>query len=363
VLIAFVIKLHLYNFVIYPLDNPPKNDSMRRFSWLGADFVMCGFAFASGAFGHSHVSGMSFATTVCRTLGTSFLFSMCLGIIRNGFPHATFALYFETWYLQALLLFRAIFIPLLHLSGARRAVACALWSVATSLVLLALIPLELPLDAVNIKGTLFILPFYAIGFLLTSDQWLEYAHEPRLSCACLVFGILWYVCIALSSQFRGWADVACWASGQCENFTCPVSLTHTHGISVESVGILLRIYLQKLSIALAMLVVFINGASCLHYHAPKCAGFLADSGSRTLYAYLLHFMFFVCLGSETGFYGQVRQRLPWWGFNVFMAFIWLLACFVCTCKLTGYMFHWMFRPDWLLLPISALPELKSVQQH
>eukprot|EP00929_Paragymnodinium_shiwhaense_P071023 TRINITY_DN36084_c0_g2_i1.p1 TRINITY_DN36084_c0_g2~~TRINITY_DN36084_c0_g2_i1.p1 ORF type:complete len:686 (+),score=69.96 TRINITY_DN36084_c0_g2_i1:64-2121(+) len=397
---------HSYNLLYPPASLHDHNSAATH--WF-VEVMMSGFAFVSGVFGGNvSLDSMARTICYCAganviSAGLSLIpFSIYFGTDIVGTWLQTF--YFwgcHKWYLWALLGWRFMISPL-HASLTKRQIPGAGIAVLVFVVLIsyagcqltgpmfavgtdcelevmppwscgleespAVNPMEKPQCAELLprgqaldKAFSFVLnksrlrflwvsywyyaPIYTLGLVVPRATWNDYFNKTFVQQVAAIFIVAWYLLQAAIQQLGEWNVSACFFADQCL-FCMPFpseiayATDHWHGIAFFSWDCF-----QKSVVTIGFLICIAGACALGEAHLPRAVDILAESGSRSLYIYVLHWdvlqFAFLC-GTW-----QLTNAVP---SSVRLTFTWLVAwhlSFSLSTSLTERCFHWAVYPYWM----------------
>eukprot|EP00928_Gymnodinium_smaydae_P058690 TRINITY_DN4187_c0_g1_i1.p1 TRINITY_DN4187_c0_g1~~TRINITY_DN4187_c0_g1_i1.p1 ORF type:complete len:479 (+),score=34.83 TRINITY_DN4187_c0_g1_i1:80-1516(+) len=296
--------------------------SDQSISWMGT--CIPGFTLISGIFGQS-MNKASLATCVVKC-GVAYVTTTFLQYCVGGFHADSIG---ERWYIVALPFWR-IFVSGLFW-------VCRRFSV----------PLVLPLcacfvcsDAVIVglhnkhQPTFQFLPYFAIGCLFPASSWTSFFSNYRVQLAATV-GWLCFVYRTFSSNVHSYTvDYFTFSS-----IDSPPQLSDVQN------------FMLKLAFVFSWMgLVFLVGRPFQSY-APKFVDVVGACGTRTVYCYLLHWIFVNTLAGHArvgSFLSEKNARfIVVWAFGMSV-----LVTFAFSSKLTDRIFRPVLFPD--VLPLRRL---------
>lgn len=349
--------------------------SMYSYGMMGVSYTMPMFAFVSGLFSQ-HRGWLSLFRFSCLTLATVYLYSAFFNLAcwlaavpgKGQVPIPCFP--FITWYLFALLTWRAIVAPMFHFASSSNLPSVLVLLLAFALsYMMPMVhhhspTLSSPIQFPPEEGWLLATPF-AVGLMWSSRQWEALFRERLVIGASCFIAFSWYFGLQLSGTFSDWAVVACRNPLHCQDlwfkgfagfgFPNAVMQMFPQGLSWASLTLLLLVYVQQFAIGLSMLCLIHRATDLLQWLLPRFTEAAALAGSRTLYAYLLHVLLLNAVFVNAGLGGlmyNALHALPDVAHGALMYVLSSLILFICTSDLAVMLFSWMLEPYWIEMALS-----------
>ncbi|CAE8634831.1 unnamed protein product, partial [Polarella glacialis] len=133
-------------------------------------------------------------------------------------------------------------------------------------------------------------PFYALGLLRSSPQeWLSMLQQPAVRAVSAAILAAWYSAHLLFADYLQAKNLsACFFSDSCVACTTFPREVLYSPLSLEALLFDSLDFLQKAALTLSFLSLLAWLSTYLQLRLPRCTELLAEQGSRSLYAYILH---------------------------------------------------------------------------
>lgn len=287
--------------------------------WWGVPVAIPGFVLVSGLM----VSGHSFNTKfVAETaigiplaiIGCGFLVSV-VSWITPGNPFTEFGLSIVDWYLYALMVWRLSVNPIMDLATRLRVpravpfvfvylVSYFTWYTAFEFESSAIYRgSRSKIQALLYPWRLwtFHAPMYALGMLLSKDDWANLLWSRPVPWLANVGVFLYFFLTSHFVSFEQWLDVACRDHLQCAWVWYPASVM-VHGVSLSTFATYTRVFLQKATLCLMFMAASGSWLRVFQTIWPRFASMAVGCGKRSIFIYLLHWAVFIVPATRTGFW-------------------------------------------------------------